>query len=167
MEKEFLSFGHPLQMRCAHGTDPKLRDEDNISPITLQFLDCVWQLCNQYPHYFEFNKRYILAIAEHIYSGRFHTFLFNCDRDRDHHCARERCVDIWSYLYYNRNLFYNPFYLSPYEENTTTLMTFLPPLSELLRNVTLWTDYYCRWSTFPTLIIPPNELLYSIVDEIG
>lgn len=82
VQKEFLSFGHPLQMRCGHGCDPKTRDEDNVSPIILQFLDCLWQLVNQYPHYFEFNKKYLLTIADHIYSGRFGTFLLNCDADR-------------------------------------------------------------------------------------
>jgi len=167
VEKEFLSFGHPLQMRCGHAADPVGRDNDNMSPILLQFLDCVWQLLNQYPHYFEFNKRYVLAIAEHIYSCRFSTFLFNCDHDRDKHSSRERCVDLWTYLYHNRSCFYNPFYLSPYEENTTTLMTFLPPASEMLRNVTLWSDYWSRWAAVPTMIVPPSELLCSVVEDTG
>jgi hypothetical protein len=167
VEKEFLSFGHPLQMRCGHAADPVGRDNDNMSPILLQFLDCVWQLLNQYPHYFEFNKRYILSIAEHIYSCRFGTFLFNCDQDRDKHSARERCVDIWSFLFHNRSCFYNPFYLSPFDEDTTTLMTFLPPPSEMLRNVTLWTDYWCRWAALPTMIVPPSELITSVIEESG
>lgn len=167
VEKEFLSFGHPLQMRCGHGADPVGRDNDNMSPILLQFLDCVWQLLNQYPHYFEFNKRYVLAIAEHIYSCRFGTFLFNCDADRDKHSCHDHTVSIWTYLFHNRSCFYNPFYLSPYEEDTTTLMTFLPPPSEMLRNVTMWTDYWCRWASLPTLITPPTELLSSICEETG
>ena len=76
-------------------------------------------------------------------------------------------MDLWSYLYHNRSSFYNPFYLSPYEEDTTTLITFLPPVSEILRNVTLWSDYYFRWSAVPTLVVPPDELLFSLVDEAG
>ena len=78
----------------------------------MQFLDCVWQVMRQYPHYFEFNSRFILTIADHIYSGRFSTFLFSCDQDREKHNAR-RCVDIWSYLQFNRELFVTDIYMDP------------------------------------------------------
>lgn len=36
VEKDFLSFGHPFQLRHAYGQDPKSRSEDQISPIFLQ-----------------------------------------------------------------------------------------------------------------------------------
>ena len=76
-------------------------------------------------------------------------------------------MDLWSYLHYNKNSFYNPFYLDPHEENTTTLIHLLPPLSQILRNVTLWSDYWCRWSATPTLINIPSELVSSMVTENG
>jgi hypothetical protein len=78
VEKDFISFGHPLLMRCGHVGDK----DDEVSPIFLQFLDCVFQLVRQFPHYFEFSPRYVLTIADHIYSCRFGTFLMNCDADR-------------------------------------------------------------------------------------
>ena len=80
---------------------------------------------------------------------------------------RDRCVDIWTYLHYNKNSFHNPFYLDPSAEDSPTCTTFLPPLSELLRNVTLWTDYYYRWSALPTMIHPPSQLIGSLVNEAG
>ncbi len=82
VEKEWISFGHPFQMRCGHSQDKQTRQEDQISPILLQFLDCVWQIQKQHCQYFEFNSRYLLAVADHIYSGRFGTFLFSNDYDR-------------------------------------------------------------------------------------
>ncbi len=77
-----IFIGHQFQMRCGHSQDKGSRQEDQLSPIFLQFLDCVWQVLRQHPHYFEFNARYLLVVADHIYSGRFGTFLFNSDLDR-------------------------------------------------------------------------------------
>lgn len=82
VEKEFISFGHPFLLRCAHGQDKANRQEDQMSPIFMQFLDCVWQVARQFPCYFEFNLRYILALADQVYAGRFGTFLFNSDKER-------------------------------------------------------------------------------------
>jgi myotubularin-related protein 1/2 len=44
VEKDWLSFGHPFQLRCAHGEAKGDRNDDQMSPIFLQFLDAVWQL---------------------------------------------------------------------------------------------------------------------------
>lgn len=82
VEKEWNSFGHPFQMRCGHSQDKNSRQDDQWSPIFLQFLDCVWQLVVQFPQYFEFSPRYVLVVADHIYSARFGTFLFSSDFDR-------------------------------------------------------------------------------------
>lgn len=82
IEKEWCSFGHPFFMRCGHGHEKGQRSEDDLSPIFLQFLDCLWQIVKQFPSYFEFNTRYILTIADHLYSCRFGTFLFSSDQQR-------------------------------------------------------------------------------------
>lgn len=82
IEKEWCSFGHPFQARCGHGQNKHMRQDDEISPIFLQFLDCVLQIHKQFTYYFEFNHRFLLCIADHIYSGRFENFLFSCDHDR-------------------------------------------------------------------------------------
>ena len=82
VEKEWVSFGHAFQMRCAHSQDKATRAEDQVSQVMIQFLDCVWQIHRQHLQYFEFNARYILVIADHIYSGRFGTFLFSSDYER-------------------------------------------------------------------------------------
>ncbi len=73
VEKDFLSFGHPFHTRCGHGEGKNEQggDEGQLSPIFIQFLDCVFQLVNQFPDYFEFNARYLLLLSEHIYSCRF------------------------------------------------------------------------------------------------
>jgi Myotubularin-like phosphatase domain len=47
IEKDWLAFGHPFQLRLAHGLARQTSKEDQRSPVFLQFLDCVWQLVNQ------------------------------------------------------------------------------------------------------------------------
>ena len=45
IEKEWLSFGHKFNHRVGHGED-KHTDAER-SPVFLQFIDCVWQICRQ------------------------------------------------------------------------------------------------------------------------
>tara|TARA_B110000305_G_C19339662_1_gene588430 strand:- start:301 stop:1002 length:702 start_codon:yes stop_codon:yes gene_type:complete len=82
VEKDWLAFGHPFQLRCGHGESKVDRNNDQLSPIFIQFIDCVWQLLDQFPDRFEFNARYLLMIADHVLSCRFGTFLFNTEQER-------------------------------------------------------------------------------------
>lgn len=82
VEKEWNSFGHTFFARCCQGQDKATRAEDEVSQIFMQFLDCVWQIQKQFPQYFEFNARYILTVADHVYSCRFGTFLCSSDYER-------------------------------------------------------------------------------------
>lgn len=79
IEKEWLSFGHKFTERCGliAGIDPK-----EISPIFTQFIDCVWQLTQQFPMSFQFNERYLLTIHDHVFSCQFGTFIGCCEKDR-------------------------------------------------------------------------------------
>jgi hypothetical protein len=55
-EQEWLSFGHKFADRAAHYDTPhKSGKKRESSPIFHQFLECVWQLIQQYPHHFQFN----------------------------------------------------------------------------------------------------------------
>lgn len=85
IEKDFLSFGHPFHLRTAHGESREMMNNtasSQTSPIFVQYLDCVWQLVQQYPDYFEFKENFLVEIADHIYSCRFGTFLCDTERDR-------------------------------------------------------------------------------------
>eukprot|EP01038_Epipyxis_sp_PR26KG_P008525 gene8525-11523_t len=167
VEKEWNSFGHPFQMRSAHTQDKSSRQEDQVSPIFLQFLDCVYQLVRQNPHWFEFNTRFILTIADHVYSGRFGNFLFSSDYDRDMYSSHELCADLWTYLEFNRNMFINPLYyqISNNGRDSGKRDPLLPPLPQLLRNVVLWSDYYFRWSSVQSLPTTPPEISKYMYNE--
>jgi len=75
VEKEWLSFGHKFAHRVGHGNEH--HSDADRSPVFLQFIDCVWQLTQQFPTAFEFNETFLLSILDHLYTCRFGTFLFN------------------------------------------------------------------------------------------
>lgn len=181
MEKDFLSFGHPFHTRCAHGegkggpgagsggghrrqdgapggmpsNEPNAVDEGQISPIFLQFLDCVWQMVQQFPECFEFTTDYMLELSDHIYSCRFGNMLCDTERERELVAGiRQRTYSVWDYLDQSpidnpeakkwRNPTYDP---SPTAGGGVLLM----PMPTLLRNVTLWKERYARYGPKATL----------------
>lgn len=156
VEKDFLSFGHPFHTRCGHGEGKNEQggDEGQLSPIFLQFLDCVFQLVNQFPHYFEFNARYLLLLSEHIYSCRFGTLLCDSEREREVVAGiRQRTYCMWDYLDAIPELV-NPMFDKAASEKAGVLIM---PLPMLLRNVTLWTDRYCMYGSKASMpCVPPS-----------
>uniref|UniRef100_A0A3B4UDZ7 Myotubularin related protein 7a n=1 Tax=Seriola dumerili TaxID=41447 RepID=A0A3B4UDZ7_SERDU len=78
IERDWVSFGHKFSHRCNHLVgDPK-----EVSPIIDQFLECVWQLMEQFPCAFEFNERFLITIHSHIYSCQYGNFIGNNQRER-------------------------------------------------------------------------------------
>jgi hypothetical protein len=53
IEKEWLSFGHHFSERSFGWLENGKVKLDRTSPIWLQFVDCVWQLKQQFPLSFE------------------------------------------------------------------------------------------------------------------
>jgi hypothetical protein len=79
--------------------------------------------------------------------------------------SKEFCADIWTYMNRNRRALTNPLYMDPFLENTPTTHSLIPPLSQLLRNVTLWTDYFFRYCPLPTIVTPPTQLSQYLYDS--
>eukprot|EP00794_Sanderia_malayensis_P019870 gene19870-21812_t len=88
IQKEWLFFRHPFIQRNIS----RLSNEENISPIFLQFLDCVWQLYHQFPTLFQFSDHLLEELAVHAYSGRFGTFLDMNDYEQD------EVLPFWTWL---------------------------------------------------------------------
>eukprot|EP00511_Aplanochytrium_stocchinoi_P005858 CAMPEP_0204838414 /NCGR_PEP_ID=MMETSP1346-20131115/30855_1 /ASSEMBLY_ACC=CAM_ASM_000771 /TAXON_ID=215587 /ORGANISM="Aplanochytrium stocchinoi, Strain GSBS06" /LENGTH=221 /DNA_ID=CAMNT_0051974455 /DNA_START=336 /DNA_END=998 /DNA_ORIENTATION=- len=96
IEKEWVSTGFQFQKRTGHGVDTnKDQDQNERSPVFLQFIDCIWQLLRMFPAYFEFNSKLLLCILEHLYSCRFGTFLYDSDYERLKHKVSENTVSLW------------------------------------------------------------------------
>ncbi|KAM9313819.1 myotubularin-related protein 7b isoform 2-T2 [Pholidichthys leucotaenia] len=112
IERDWVSFGHKFSHRYAHlDGDPK-----EVSPVLDQFLECAWQLSEQFPCAFEFNERFLIAVHSHIYSCQYGTFLGNCEKERRDLRLREHSHSVWPQLWKERSQFTNPLYqtdLSP------------------------------------------------------
>ncbi|CAH2234075.1 myotubularin-related protein 2 [Pararge aegeria] len=153
IEKEWLSFGHKFQLRIGHG-DERHSDADR-SPVFVQWVDCVWQLQQQFPTAFEFTERLLITIVDHLYSCRFGTFLFNTERERVKEEVKAKTVSLWSYINSRQNLYLNPLYWGPSSFSTNSppspysrpQMVLVPVAS--LRIIKLWKALYCRWN--PTM----------------
>uniref|UniRef100_A0A8C9U0W4 Myotubularin related protein 6 n=1 Tax=Scleropages formosus TaxID=113540 RepID=A0A8C9U0W4_SCLFO len=79
IEKDWISFGHKFADRC----DQLDGDPKEVSPIFTQFLDCVWQLSEQFPQAFQFSEWFLIQIHEHVHSCQFGNFLCNSQRQRE------------------------------------------------------------------------------------
>ena len=59
-----------------------MRESEVESPVFLHFLDCVWQLCRQFPSQFEFSEIYLTNIIDATHLGLFETFVFTSEHHR-------------------------------------------------------------------------------------
>ncbi|UMM41670.1 hypothetical protein L5515_017828 [Caenorhabditis briggsae] len=78
IEKEWLSFGHYFH-----------KDAEMCSPSFMCFMDCVYQITQQYPTAFEFSEFYISFVAFHSAAGYYRTFVDDCEEKRIQSDANE------------------------------------------------------------------------------
>ena len=137
IEKDWLSFGH--QFRYRNGfyspTDPESLTENQFSPIFIQWLDSVYQLMNQNYSKFEFNYNLLSYIAKECFTGKFGTFLFNNEKERENHNAKTNTISIWSLVMKQKKHYLNPIY----DPNNNE------PLTINYKKIKLWNDYFYRF----------------------
>jgi len=138
IEKEWLSYGHKFNDRIGHGED-RHNDADR-SPVFLQFIDCVWQVTQQFPNAFEFNEYFLTTILDHLYSCLFGTFLYNADKERRENKVQNKTHSLWSFINSKKSLFLNPMYCASLDKRVT-----LFPVA-VIRYMKFWKGYYCRWN---------------------
>ncbi|XP_074910382.1 phosphatidylinositol-3,5-bisphosphate 3-phosphatase MTMR8 isoform X2 [Buteo buteo] len=106
IEKEWIAMGHKFSHRCGHlDGDPK-----EVSPVFTQFIECVWQLMQQFPCTFEFNERFLLEIHDHVYSCQFGNFLGICHKEREDLKIFEKTHSLWPFLLQKKQELRNPLY---------------------------------------------------------
>ncbi|KAI8099308.1 protein-tyrosine phosphatase-like protein [Halteromyces radiatus] len=137
IEKEWISFGHKFADRCGHLSNEKyfvnlantggnaatntIKDMQNkfyksnyyqkeTSPVFHQFLDCVYQLLQQFPTRFQFNEQLLIDLHYHVYSCQFGTFLFNCESERTNHHPQSKTYSLWDYINSNSEKYINDMY---------------------------------------------------------
>ncbi|XP_071425507.1 phosphatidylinositol-3,5-bisphosphate 3-phosphatase MTMR8 isoform X2 [Pithys albifrons albifrons] len=106
IEKEWIAMGHKFSHRCGHlDGDPK-----EVSPVFTQFVECVWQLMQQFPCSFEFNERFLLEIHDHVFSCQFGNFLGTCHKEREDLKIFEKTHSLWPFLLQRKQELRNPLY---------------------------------------------------------
>ena len=128
IEREWLQAGHPFEARCEHGpfTVPSNRTREQ-APIFLQFLDCVYQIHQQFPCSFQFNEQFLAFLFENAYASKFGTFIGNCVKERQELGLEKKTISIWSYL--NRLEVMRSFLNPLYEPNNNILWPSVAPQS--------------------------------------
>ena len=137
IEKDWLSFGHQFRYRNGFysSIDPEGISENQFSPIFLQWLDCVYQLMYQNYSKFEFNFNLLTFLATEIFAGKFGTFLFNSEKERENNNAKAKTISIWSIVMNEKKLYLNPIY----DPSNNKVM------SINYKKIKLWTEYFYRF----------------------
>ncbi|XP_075049387.1 myotubularin-related protein 11 [Mixophyes fleayi] len=78
VQKEWVSAGHPFMQRINHFR----KSDKEESPVFLLFLDCVWQLLQQFPTAFQFSESYLAALHDSTSNLFCSSFTHNCHWDR-------------------------------------------------------------------------------------
>lgn len=147
VEKEWLSFGYRFMSRTGHGMEG---GSEERSPCFLQFIDCVWQLLNQYAPCFEFNEAYLICILKHLYSCKYGTFLCDNESERMREAIPLKTVSLWDHLAERKNDFVNILY-APMPNELEEKIPLLPHPAVVARKVVLWDNYYLRYASLPSL----------------
>ena len=137
IEKDFLSFGHQFRARNGYYNKSEY-NENQCSPILLQFLDATHQFLVQYPMYFEFNMEFLIFIGNNINSGLYGTFLYNNEKERELKNAKEKTMSIWTEVFRDINKFKNPFY----DKRTFNDYFLTPPFS--IHQIRFWEEFFMQ-----------------------
>ena len=153
IEKDFLFFGHQFKLRNGYYSKEE-HNENQSSPILLQYLDATHQLMVQYPMYFEFNMKFLLFIANSINCGLYGTFLYNNEKEREQKNVKNNTMSCWTEILNNINQYKNPFY-----EPKTKNDFFFTPIFPFSR-IRLWEEFF-----FPFTQI--NSMTIFIITYLG
>jgi myotubularin-related protein 10/11/12 len=115
IQKEWVSLGHPFCDRIGH----IVSDSNERGPLFLLFLDCCWQLLQQFPEDFEFGETFLTTIWDSVFIPVFDTFQFNSEHDRYQAMRNEKLIPRpvwdWAEQFHEKDiaLFSNPLYRKP------------------------------------------------------
>ena len=158
IEKDWLSFGHQFRYRCGMycpaDSPSNIASENQKSPVFIQWLDALYQIMCQNMTKFEFNTDLLYFLASEIYTGKYGTFLFNNEKERETYNARKKTVSIWTYVKENEYKFLNPIY-NP-EDNLAFTMNY--------KRIQLWSKYFFR---FEDGDICYNEKITKVIKDLN
>ncbi|KAG6952401.1 hypothetical protein JG687_00013027 [Phytophthora cactorum] len=97
--------------------------------------------------FYRFNEGLLLMLADALHSCRFGTFLFDCKKHRQEANLENRTTSVWTWV--------NGFRPQLTEQTFVSKQVLNPPLTGLLKRITLWDAMFMRWSGQPLVQEPP------------
>ena len=154
VEREWLSSGHPFGDRCGQIGYPRSEQ----APVFLMFLDCVWQVVQQFPLAFEFNEVFLRVLFENSSSSCYGTFLANNEQQRKALNVSLHSVSLWTYLAKPdvAKTLINPIY----EQHPSVLWPSVAPQS-----IILWSGLYLRWEGGPSPMTDYDTEVQRVVSK--
>ena len=81
IKTNFINLG--FQFNKHNGLTMSSSKHQTVCPLFLMFLDCVHQLCHQFPATFQFLPRYLIHVWDTCLLPVTQTFMFDCEQDRE------------------------------------------------------------------------------------
>ncbi|XP_021343644.1 myotubularin-related protein 10-B-like [Mizuhopecten yessoensis] len=117
IQREWVAMGYPFQRNGGL----IIQDGGEEVPLFLLFLDCVWQISQQFPSAFSVSETYLTTVWDCASTGLFETFLFDSIHQQTRFNSEGRCmrrfrlppVWEWSRQFSSNDqlVFNNPLYL--------------------------------------------------------
>ncbi|XP_076105150.1 myotubularin-related protein 10-B-like isoform X7 [Mytilus galloprovincialis] len=117
VQREWIMMGHPFQK---HNNLIQQGNSERV-PVFLLFLDCVWQLLQQFPSSFAFTETYLTSVWDSVQLGLFESFLFDSPHQRSRFNVENRVMrqfrlpPVWSWnVQFSQDdqaVFNNPLYI--------------------------------------------------------
>lgn len=142
VEREWIQAGHPFASRCSKSAFSQGKHK-YAGPVFLLFIDCVWQIYQQFPCSFEFNEQFLIMLFENAYASQFGTFLCNNEAERHRLKVKEKTFSLWTFI--NRPQILQTYMNPLHQHNTAVIWPSVAPQS-----LTLWSKVYQRWEVGQT-----------------
>ncbi|XP_022672221.1 myotubularin-related protein 10-B-like [Varroa destructor] len=155
ISREWVAMGHPFAERLGHIRGISCNNTPlEPAPMYLLFLDCVWQLLQQFPTCFEFSETFLCRMWDHCLVSLYEAFVFNNHKERSkakQNGSMYRRLFDWSDWLgpQDLELFRNPFYLL---SNNFRIKENPLELDYTVKGLDLWSQCYFRW-------IPKSEVV--------
>lgn len=145
IEREWIQAGYPFVQRHQRSalSNPVTRTKES-SPTFLLFIDCTWQIMQQFPCSFEFNEGFLLQLSRHSYCSQFGSFLGNSELECHQMELSTKTVSLWSHL--NRPEILRSFLNPLYEPNNRVIWPSVAPMS-----LNLWPAMYLAYVVDPSI----------------
>lgn len=99
IDREWIQGGHPFGTRHAQSCYTPTQNRNKTSGATfVLFLDCVFQLYQQFPLSFEFDQQLLIILFEHSYFSQYGTFIADSECERMELMAFTKTTSLWSHL---------------------------------------------------------------------